>query len=60
MTLHMIWNMPFSLPLFAKELALGFVAWVVILGLIQDGLNQIHQNQQEYLASQSSESPSST
>lgn len=60
MTLHMIWNMPFSLPFFAKEVALGFVAWVVILGLIQEGLNQIHLAQQEYMSKQSSESSSLT
>ncbi|MDR4485007.1 MAG: PrsW family glutamic-type intramembrane protease [Nitrospirales bacterium] len=51
MALHMVWNMPFHLPLYIKELTLGFVAWVVILGLIQEGLNQIHQAQQEFLAS---------
>lgn len=56
MALHMIWNMPFVLPLYLKELTLGFVAWVVILGLIQDGLNQIHLAQQEYLTSKPIES----
>lgn len=43
--------------LYLKELALGFIAWVVILGLIQDGLTQIHQAQQEYLALKSPEYP---
>lgn len=57
MGLHMIWNMPFELPLYLKEIALGFIAWVVILGLIQDGLSQIHRAQQEYLASKPVESP---
>ncbi|MGD9850072.1 MAG: PrsW family glutamic-type intramembrane protease [Nitrospirales bacterium] len=56
MALHMIWNMPFTLPLYLKEISLGFIAWVVILGLIQDGLNQIHKAQQEYLASKPIES----
>lgn len=56
MALHMIWNMPFVLPLFLKEIALGFVAWVVILGLIQEGLMQIHNAQQEFLSAQSSPS----
>ena len=55
MALHMIWNMPFRLPLYLKEIALGFVAWVVILGLIQEGLNQIHKAQQEYLAAKTIE-----
>ena len=57
MALHMVWNMPFHLPLYMKELTLGFVAWVVILGLIQEGLNQIHQAQQEFLASKSTAAP---
>ncbi|MCA9463965.1 MAG: PrsW family intramembrane metalloprotease, partial [Nitrospira sp.] len=57
MALHMVWNMPFHLPLYMKELTLGFVAWVVILGLIQEGLNQIHQSQQEFLASKSTAAP---
>ena len=57
MALHMVWNMPVHLPLYMKELTLGFVAWVVILGLIQEGLNQIHQAQQEFLASKSTAAP---
>ena len=55
MALHMIWNMPFALPLYLKPIALGFVAWVVILGLIQQGLNQIHKAQQEYLSVKASD-----
>lgn len=56
MGLHMVWNMPFELPLYLKEISLGFIAWVVILGLIQDGLNQIHHAQQDYLATKALES----
>jgi len=42
---HAVWNCNFSLPLYLKEIALGFVAWVVILSLIQDGLKQIRAAQ---------------
>lgn len=59
MPLHMIWDIPCSLRFFAKEVALRLMAWVVILGLIQEGLNQTHQAQQDYLAIHSSE-PSAT
>jgi RsiW-degrading membrane proteinase PrsW (M82 family) len=39
--LHMIWNSGFELPFFGKQLILGFIAWVVILGFLQDGLKQL-------------------
>jgi RsiW-degrading membrane proteinase PrsW (M82 family) len=45
MVLHMIWNFPMELPFYAKYVVLGFVAWVVILGFIQDGLAQIRREQ---------------
>lgn len=45
--LHMIWNAPFTLPFYLKYLALGFVAWVVNLGLIQVGLKEIREAQQQ-------------
>jgi RsiW-degrading membrane proteinase PrsW (M82 family) len=43
--LHMIWNAPFTLPFYLKYIALGFVAWVVNLGLIQVGLKEIREAQ---------------
>src|SRR5581483_7432642 len=46
MILHMIWNLPFALPFYAKYVVLGFAAWVVILGFIQEGLAQIRREQQ--------------
>jgi RsiW-degrading membrane proteinase PrsW (M82 family) len=45
MALHMIWNSPLALPFYAKYMALGFTAWIVILGFIQDGLGQIRREQ---------------
>lgn len=45
MVLHMIWNAPFTLPFYLKYLALGFVAWVVNLGLIQVGLKEVRAAQ---------------
>lgn len=38
---HMLWNAPFELPFRTKEVALGFVAWVTALSLLQAGLRQV-------------------
>ena len=47
--LHFLWNTPFTLPLHAKYLALGAVAWLVVIALIQAGLRQVAQ-QKAHLA----------
>jgi protease PrsW len=39
--LHALWNSPIELPFNAKYIILGFIAWVIILGFIQDGLKQL-------------------
>lgn len=39
--LHIIWNADFELPFYGKQLLLGFVAWTIILALIQEGLKEI-------------------
>lgn len=43
--MHMIWNSPWELPLDAKYIGLGAVAWLLVLSMIQDGLQQIRQAQ---------------
>jgi RsiW-degrading membrane proteinase PrsW (M82 family) len=43
--MHAIWDSPFSLPFHLKYIALGFVAWVALLSLIQSGLRQIRAAQ---------------
>ena len=43
--LHAVWNCSFNPPFYLKEVVLGFVAWVVLLSLIQDGLRQIQATQ---------------
>jgi RsiW-degrading membrane proteinase PrsW (M82 family) len=48
--LHMIWNAPIQLPLFAKQIALTAVAWMAILGFVQSGLKQVRQEQAEAAA----------
>lgn len=45
MLMHMIWNSPLELPFYATDIALGFVAWVLVLGFIQDGLKQVREAQ---------------
>ena len=48
--LHMLWNSDFGIPLagpvwspIVKQAILGVIGWVLILLLIQDGLNQIRE-----------------
>lgn len=43
--LHAVWDSPFQLPFYGKYIGLGFVAWVVLLGLIQQGLRQVKLEQ---------------
>ena len=43
--MHMIWDAPWEPTLHLKEIALGFVVWVVLLGYIQVGLRQIRSAQ---------------
>jgi RsiW-degrading membrane proteinase PrsW (M82 family) len=50
--MHMVWNSPVNLPFYAKQIALGFVAWVIILSYIQDGLKQIREEQSAVMANQ--------
>lgn len=45
-SLHMLWNSPITLPFFLKFILLGFVSWVVNLGLIQAGLAEVRALQQ--------------
>jgi protease PrsW len=45
--LHAVWDCNFNPPMYLKEVALGFVAWVVILSLVQDGLKQVRSAQAE-------------
>jgi RsiW-degrading membrane proteinase PrsW (M82 family) len=43
--LHFIWNynLPFEMSLYVKAAILGFVAWVVILSLVQSGLREMSE-----------------
>lgn len=46
--LHAIWNSPLEIPilgLFGKFIALGFVAWVIVLSLVQTGLKEVREAQ---------------
>jgi RsiW-degrading membrane proteinase PrsW (M82 family) len=43
--MHMAWNAPLPLPFYMKYLALGAVAWLLVLGFIQDGLQQVRDAQ---------------
>ncbi len=41
--LHMLWNSPLHLPFYGKYAILGVAAWIIILGLIQEGLKELRQ-----------------
>ena len=43
--LHMIWDSPLELPFDGLYLLLGVVAWVIVLGLVQEGLNELRAGQ---------------
>lgn len=45
--LHMLWNSPLELPFFGKYIILGLIAWIVILGLIQEGLRELRTEKAE-------------
>lgn len=45
MALHMINNSPLELPANLKFWAIGFAAWVVLLGFIQEGLKEVRSAQ---------------
>ena len=41
MALHFVWNMGFSGPFLLKYWVLGFIAWVLVFALLQQGLKQV-------------------
>ena len=43
--MHIIWDAPVDLPFYGKYIILGFAAWLLVLGFIQDGLKQIRTAQ---------------
>ncbi|WP_009962618.1 PrsW family glutamic-type intramembrane protease [Verrucomicrobium spinosum] len=43
--LHTIWNSPLDLPFMTKYMAVGFIAWVVVLSLVQMGLREVREAQ---------------
>ena len=44
---HMIWNSSWRLPFYGKFLILGTLAWIVVLSLLQEGLREIRDEQEE-------------
>jgi RsiW-degrading membrane proteinase PrsW (M82 family) len=61
--LHTIWNSPLELPIFGswgKLIILGFVAWVVVLSLVQMGLKEIREAQSKEGDSVNQKEPTGT
>ncbi len=45
--LHMVWNAPLQIPFFGRYIIVGVVAWIIILGFIGEGLDQLSNEQAE-------------
>lgn len=43
--LHMIWDSPLELPFDGLYVVLGAVAWIIVLGLVQEGLEELRATQ---------------
>lgn len=43
--MHMVWDAPWQPPFYSKEIVLGFVVWVALLGYVQFGLRQVRNAQ---------------
>ena len=43
--MHMVWNSPLELPIYGKNIILGVVAWILVLGMIQAGLREVRTAQ---------------
>lgn len=40
-SLHFVWNLGVGGPFMVKDVVLGFVAWVVIISVVQSGLREM-------------------
>jgi RsiW-degrading membrane proteinase PrsW (M82 family) len=60
--LHMIWDSPLELPFDGLYVLLGAVAWIIALGLVQEGLEELRSRQSSArtasVAAEASPSPS--
>jgi protease PrsW len=57
--LHALWNLPIHvLPFYASYFILGAIAWVIILGLIQEGLKELRTEKATTLEKQITEATS--
>jgi RsiW-degrading membrane proteinase PrsW (M82 family) len=55
--LHMLWDSPLDLPFDALYILLGAAAWIIVLGLVQEGLAQLRASQAEAAAAAGGLSP---
>lgn len=45
--LHCFWNARFELPYYGKEIIIGLVGWIVVLALVQEGLNELREEKKK-------------
>lgn len=45
--LHCLWNTEYQLPYFGKYIIIGLVGWIVVLALVQEGLNELREEKKK-------------
>lgn len=45
--LHCLWNTEYQLPYFGKYIIIGLVGWIVVLALVQEGLNELRREKKK-------------
>lgn len=50
--LHMIWDSPLELPFDGLYILLGAIAWIIVLGLVQEGIAELRMKQAAAKASE--------
>ena len=50
--LHCLWNTEYQLPYYGKNIIIGLVGWIVVLTLVQEGLNELREEKKKAEISQ--------
>ena len=51
MTLHALWDAPIQLPFLGNEILAALIGWYVLFTLVQQGLQQVKEEQMTHLES---------
>lgn len=45
--LHCLWNANYHLPYYGKYIIIGLIGWIVVLALVQEGLNELREEKKK-------------